>query len=249
MADLTISAKEYARFKQAERTYLIQKTEDSVRLIYSRDAAIEARNTYREALDTKLVSDDAYAFRCYMRELFSINTLFLLLGSCVMLPPIIVWDIQMHVNVRIAVWFLLLITLRSLFICMRLIRSGELERYAKFRDYMLNNRHVVQHDWEMQCSQIKELNAKIADEEQCNIPSDYQHVAGTLLYYIKSGGAESIGEATRRYDDDQRYEATQRQLDAIRRESEEIRDEVYRTQRNVDILEGLLALDYFSRNR
>ena len=201
MAGHAITAEEYARFKREERAYELQMAENSVRLIFSRDAAVQAR------------------------------------------------DIQMPTGLRVVPWFSLLLILRALFSRIRLGASGKLREYGYFRAYMQQNRQAVQAEWEGQCAQVKALDAKIADKGQCNIPPEYHPVAGILLGYIKSGRANSMCDAIERYESDKRHKETLEQIAVLQRQQDGLREEAYRTQRNVAILEGLLAFHCYYHHR
>ena len=181
MANLAMTAQEYARLKKAERAYFLDAIERSVRLIFSRDVAIAARDEYRQALDMRLVSEGSYFAQKFFQAFFSLNTLFFVLGTSIFLPYVIMWDIPSPPrDTRIVLWFILILALRSLYICIRIGAGHVVGDYGQFRAYMLKNRQEVQANWEEKCRTINRLNAQIEDEEQCIIPAAYRHAAGEL---------------------------------------------------------------------
>ncbi len=250
MSDYALRAKEYAKEERARRALLIEQTEKSVQLIFSRNAAAQARDNCRQALNTELLSDGGYIAKEIARALVSRNTLFFLVGSCILLLPIwATFDLQMDTTSMVVCWLLLMLATRILFVLICLKLSGELENYGRFRTYMEKNRATVQEEWEEKCKEVDALNAKLADPEYCNISADYQHAAGSLLYYIKSEGASSINEAIRCYKTDVNNRENREKLDKIIRQNQEIQESVYETQRNQALLEGLMVYHTFFQHR
>ncbi len=250
MTDYALRAKEYAKMERELRAILIEQTEKSVQLIFSRNAAAQARDNFREALNTELLSDGAYAAKEVARELFSLITLFFLVGSCILLLPIwATFDLRMDTTSMVVCWLLLMLVIRILFILTRLNTSGELAYYRRFRSYMEKNRATVQKQWEEKRKEVDALNAKLADPECCNISAEYQNVAANLLYYIKSEGASSIQEAIRSYKADVASGEAMRKLDWIAQQVQNIQESVNETQRNQSVLEGLMVYHTFFQHR
>lgn len=250
MTDYALRAKEYAKFERERQAFLIQQTEASVQLIFSRNAAAQARDNCRQALDTELLSNGEYAAKEIFRALFSRNTVFFLIGSCILLLPI--WatlDLQMDITSMVICWLLLMAGIRVLFTLIQLNTSGELARYGRFRTYMEKNRASVQKEWEEKRAEVAALNAKIADAEQCNIPAEYQHIAGNLLYYIKSGAATSMNEAIRCHNDKLEHDTTMQLLENIYRQNEKIEEGISKTQSDQAFLEGLMVYHTFFQHR
>lgn len=250
MANLAMTAQEYARLKKAERAYFLEAIERSARLIFSRDVAIAARDEYRQALDMRLISEGTYFAQKFFQAFFSLSTLFFVLGTSIFLPYVIMWDIPSPPrDTRIVLWFILILALRSLYICIRIGAGHVVGDYGKFRAYMLKNRQEVQANWEEKCRTINRLNAQIEDEEQCIIPAAYRHAAGELLYIVKSGQASDMEGAIREYRHAVEMRILLQKLEEIQRQNAEIKEQLWEMQRDQAMLEGLMELHFIYHHR
>lgn len=115
--------------------------------------------------------------------------------------------------------------------------------------YPVLTNKLLRYKWEEKRAEVAALNAKIADAKQCNIPAEYQHIAGNLLYYIKSGAATSMNEAIRCHNDKLEHDTTMQLLENIYRQNEKIEEGISKTQSDQAFLEGLMVYHTFFQHR